>query len=82
MEFVSIPDVQEAERNAKAQRLSNASLLRFDETKVTSPKDQMLLHRVRAAAAERSEAFDAMLRDMDEDRRFNEGAICFGRGRQ
>ncbi|HEX7895120.1 MAG TPA: hypothetical protein VF447_13075 [Terriglobales bacterium] len=55
MEFVSIPDVKEAERLAKAQHLSHASRLRVDESKVTSPKDLMLLHRVRAATAERSQ---------------------------
>jgi hypothetical protein len=39
----------------------------------------MLLHRVRAVAAERTEAFDAMLRDMDFNRLFNEGAIYIER---
>ena len=40
----------------------------------------MYLHRVRAAVAERSDAFDAMLREMDVDRLFNEGAIYIERG--
>ena len=63
MELHSVVEVKEAERQAKLQRLGFAHLIRVDETKVTSPKDLMLLHRVRAAAAERSEAFDVMLRD-------------------
>jgi hypothetical protein len=79
MEFVSIPDAREAERAAKAQRIAAGRWLRVDETKVTSPKDVMLLHRVRAAAAEGSEAFDTMLRDRDVNRLFNGGALWFER---
>jgi hypothetical protein len=56
MEFVSIPDARETERTAKAQRIAAGRWLRVDETKITSPKDMMLLHRARAAAADRSEA--------------------------
>jgi len=77
MEFVSIPDAREAERNAKAQRIAAGRWLRVDETKITAPKDTMLLHRVRAAAAEGSEAFDEMLRDRDVNRLFNESALYF-----
>jgi len=39
----------------------------------------MLLHRFRAAAAEWSNAFDAMLREPDVTRLFNEGAIYIER---
>jgi hypothetical protein len=39
----------------------------------------MLLHRVRAAAAEGSETFDEMLRDRDVNRPFNDGALYFER---
>ena len=81
MEFHSIVEVKEAERQAKLQRLGFAHLLRVDESKVTSPKDLMLLHRVRAAAAERSAAFDAMLHDHEVNRLFNEGAIYIERGK-
>ena len=77
MEFVSLPDAREAERIAKAQRIAAGRWLRVDETKITSPKDMMLLHRVRPAAAEGSEAFDTMLRDRDVNRLFNEGALYF-----
>ena len=59
-------DAKEAERQAKLQRLGFAHL--------------MLLHRVRAAAVERSEAFDAMLHDLEVNRLFNEGAIYIERG--
>jgi hypothetical protein len=79
MEFVSLPDARKAERIAKAQRIAAGRWLRVDETKITSPKDTMLLHRVRAAAAEESEAFDGMLRDRDVNRLFNDGALYFER---
>jgi len=79
MEFFSLPDAREAERLAKAQRIAAGRWLRVDETKITSPKDTMLLHRVRAAAAERSDEFDAMLRDRDVNRLFNDGALYFER---
>ena len=72
-------DVREAERLAKQQRLDFARLVRVDESKVTSPKDMMLLHRVKAAAAERSEAFDTMLHDRDVNRLFSDGAWYFER---
>jgi hypothetical protein len=79
MDFVSIPQAREAERNAKAQRLAAGRWLRVDETKISAPKDLMLLHRVRAAAAEGSETFDVMLRDRDVNRLFNSGALYFER---
>ena len=72
-------EVKEAERQAKLQRLGFAHLLRVDESKATSPNDQMYLHRVRAAAAERSETFDVMLRERDFNRLFNECAIYIER---
>jgi hypothetical protein len=79
MEFISLAEVREAERLSKAQRIAAGRWLRVDESKAGSPKDMMLLHRVRAAAAERSEAFDAMLGDIDVNRLFNDGALYFER---
>ena len=70
---------KEVERQAKLQRLGFAHLIRIDETKAASPGDQMYLHRVRAAAAERSEVFDVMLRDREFNRLINEGAIYIER---
>lgn len=78
--IISMSEAKEAERAAKAQRIAAARWLVVDETRVTSPKDIMLLHRVRAAAAERSEAFDEMLQDRDVNRLFNDGALNFERG--
>ena len=77
--FLSMSEAKEAERVAKAQRIAAARWLVVDENKITSPKDIMLLHRVRAAAAERSVAFDEMLQDRDVNRLFNDGAIYFDR---
>jgi hypothetical protein len=77
MEFVSLPAAREAERIARAQRIAAGRWLRVDETKTTSPMDVMLLHRVRAAAADRSEVFDTMLRDREVNRLFNDGALWF-----
>lgn len=79
MEFRSIPEVREAERQSKLQRLGFAHMIRIDEAKATSPKDQMYLHRVRAAAAERSDALDVMMSERDFNRLFNEGAIYIER---
>ena len=76
---VSMAEVKEAERIAKAQRIAAAKWLRVDESKVTSPKAMMLLHRVRAAAAEGSATFDVMLGDRDVNRLFNDGALYFER---
>jgi hypothetical protein len=74
-------EAKEAERVAKAQRIAAGRWLLVDESKVTSPKDTMLLHRVRAAAAEGSGVFDEMLRDRDVNRLFNDGALFFERPR-
>ena len=74
-----MPEVREAERIAKAQRIAAGRWLLVDESKVTSPKDTMLLHRVRAAAAEGSATFDEMLSDRDVSRLFNDGALYFER---
>ena len=79
MEFHSVVEVKEAERQSKLQRLGFAHLWRVDETKATTPRDVMYLHRVRAAAAEWSEAFDVMLREPEVNRLFNEGAIYIER---
>ncbi len=73
-------DVREADRLAKQQRLDFARLVRVDETKIASPTDMMLLHRVKAAAADRADVFDVMLRDRDVNRLFNDGALFFERG--
>jgi hypothetical protein len=78
---VSMTEVKEAERIAKAQRVAAGRYLRVDESKIASPKDMMLLHRVRAAAAEGSAVFDEMLHDRDENRLFNNGALSFNSGR-
>ena len=79
MEIISIADVREAERLSKVQRIQAGRWLRVDESKITAPRDMMLLHRVKAAAAEQSTAFDAMLSDMEVNRLFNDGALSFGR---
>jgi hypothetical protein len=79
---VSMSEVKEAERIAKAQRIAAGRYLRVDETKVFSPKDMMLLPRVRAAAAERSGAFDVMLGERDVNWLFNDGALYFDRAGQ
>ena len=77
--IISMSEAKEADRLAKAQRIAAGRWLRVDETKITSPKDTMLLHRVRAAAADGSGAFDEMLRDRDVNRLFNSGALYFER---
>jgi len=79
MNFISMADVREAERLSKRQRISNARFLRFDETKCATARDVMLLHRVRAAAAERQDVFDVMISDPDVNRLFNDGAISIER---
>ena len=78
--FISMSEVREAERITKAERIAAGRYLRVDESKITSPKDMMLLHRVRAAAAEGSATFDVMLGDRDVNRLFNDGALYFDRG--
>ena len=77
--FISMSEVREAERITKAERIAAGRYLRVDESKITSPKDMMLLHRVRAAAAEGSATFDVMLGDRDVNRLFNDGALYFER---
>ena len=79
MEIHSVVEVKEAERLSKLQRLGFARYIGIDETKATSPKDQMYLLRVRAAAAERSDAFDVMVHERDFNRLFNDGAIYIER---
>lgn len=76
---VSMSEVKEAERIAKAQRIAAGRHLGVDESKIASPKDMMLLHRVRAAAGEGSATFDQMLHDRDVNRLFNDGAFYFER---
>ena len=80
--FISVAEAKEAERMSKAQRIAAGRWLKVDESKAGSPKDIMLLHRVRAAAADGSGAFDEMLRDRDVTRLFNDGALSFGRSAQ
>ena len=82
MEFHSFVETKEAERQARLQRLGFAYLWHVDETKAATPKDVMYLHRVRAAAADRSDAFDAMIREHEFNRLFNEGAIYIERSGQ
>ncbi len=74
-----MPEAKEAERLSKQQRIDAGRWLLVDESKITSPKDMMYLHRVRAAAVERSDAFDAMLREPDVNRLLSEGAIYIER---
>ena len=71
-------ETKEAERLSQAQRIAAGRWLLVDESKATSPKDMMLVHRVRAAAVEGSGVFDEMLRDRDVKRLF-EGAIYIER---
>lgn len=77
--IISMAEAREAERIAKGQRIAAAKWLQVDESKIASPKDMMLLHRFRAAAAaaESSTAFDTLLRDRDVNRLFNDGALGF-----
>lgn len=79
MEFYSIKDIAEAEHLSRVQRQHNARFLRFDETKCATARDVMLLHRVRAAATERSDIFDKMLSDREVNQLFNDGAIYIER---
>jgi hypothetical protein len=51
MMFISLPEVGEAERLSKAECIAAGRYLRVNETKITSPKDLMLLHRAIAAGA-------------------------------
>jgi hypothetical protein len=76
---VSMSEVKGAERIAKAQRIAAGRYLRTNEAKIWSPKDMMLLHRVKAAAAEGSGVFDVMLGERDVNRLFNDGALYFER---
>lgn len=73
-------ETMEAERLCKAERMAAGRWLKVDESKVHAPKDMMIVHRVRAAAADQSAAFDEMLRDRDVGRLFNEGVFYFDRG--
>jgi hypothetical protein len=77
--FISMSEAIEAGKVAKAQRIAAGRWLRVDESKITSSKDMLLLRGVRAAAAEQSATFDAMLQDMDVNRLFNDGALYFDR---
>jgi hypothetical protein len=79
--IISMSAAKEADHVAKAQRMAAGRWLFVDESKVASPKDTMLVHRVRAAAAEGSGVFDEMLRDRDVNRLFNDGALSFDRSR-
>jgi hypothetical protein len=76
---LSAADARDAEREARRQRLSLAHLLRSDESKVTSPSDLMKVKRLMTAAAERSVAYDEILRELDTQRLFNAGALYFAR---
>jgi hypothetical protein len=63
---VSMSDLKEAERIAKAQRIAAAKWLQVDESKVTSPKAMMLIHEglasVKLGAAHISQASDPFAR--------------------
>ena len=75
--IISVAEATEAERLCKAERMAAGRWLKVDESRVRSPKDMMLVHRVRAVAAEQSAAFDEMLRDRDVNRLFNDGVFYF-----
>ena len=79
MDLISMSDARQAEREAKNQRLNAARWLQIDEAKAPSASDVMMLRRIKAAAEERSEAFDRMLEDRDANRLFNLGAWRFER---
>jgi hypothetical protein len=51
--IISMSEARDAGRVAKAQRIAAGRWCRVDETRDTSPKDMILHHRVRAAAAEK-----------------------------
>lgn len=77
--IISMTEAIDAEKAARGERIAAGRFLQVDETKIASPKDMMLLHRVRAAAAEGSATFDGMLGDRDVNRLFNDGALSFAR---
>jgi hypothetical protein len=77
--MVSMTEAAEASRECKRQRIAAGQLLKVEESKVSSASDQMVLRRVKAAAAERSDTFDALLCDYDVNRLFNMGALYFAR---
>ena len=77
--IVSMAESREAQRIAKAQRIAAGRWLQVDESKITSPKDMMLLHRVRAAAADGSGPFVEMLHEPEVNKLFNDGAISIER---
>ena len=75
--MLSMQEAREAEREAKNQRLNAARWLQIDESKAPSASEITTLRRIKAAAEERSDAFDRMLHDRDANRLFNLGAWYF-----
>jgi hypothetical protein len=77
--FISASEAKQAEQEARKQRLSLASLLRADESKVTSPSVTMHVRRILRAAADKSVVYDELLRERETQRLFNEGVLYFVR---
>jgi hypothetical protein len=79
MNFISMAGSRDAEHEARKQRMGLAHLLRIDETKASNSADIMILRRVKAAAADKSDTYDSLLSERDVNRLFNTGAIYFQR---
>lgn len=77
--MVSVAEAREAERISKAQRIRNGLMMRVNESLAGTPADMMTARRVYAAAQAQDQAFDAMLRDRDVNRLFNEGVLYLER---
>jgi hypothetical protein len=77
--ILSAADARAAEQEARRQRLSFAHLLRGDESKCTSARDQMAVRRIIAAAQERSVTYDTLLSEHGTQRLFDCGALWFAR---
>jgi hypothetical protein len=80
VEYLSFKDVMECERLSKLQRFNNTHFLRFDESKASSARAVMALHRFRGAiAAGQIDAFDKMLSEPEVNELFRDGAIYLER---
>jgi hypothetical protein len=77
--ILSAADVRAAEQESRRQRIALAHLLRGDETKCTSARDQMAVRRIIAAASERSVTYDTLLSEHGTQRLFDCGALWFTR---
>ena len=75
--LISAAEAREAEREARAQRLKLAALLRANESKAGSASGVMQTRRVLAAAQERSATYDTLLAEQETQRLFSAGALYF-----